>query len=144
MQQSPSWEANPFSATQTITCILWISDCSLPSFQVPTRFETRWEHGWLCLANVVRCLWKLLRWADPSSRGVLPSVVCLSVISKPQQWGGPGLNRDCCPARNEVPFTNGNIIQYMTYWIMAVMKKVWYFVSVMDVSETATLPDLRK
>jgi hypothetical protein len=29
-----------------------------------------------------------MRWADPSSGGVLPSVVCLSVISKPQQWGG--------------------------------------------------------
>jgi hypothetical protein len=31
-----------------------------------------------------------LRRADRSSRGVLPSVVCLSVIVKPQQWRGPG------------------------------------------------------
>ena len=29
-----------------------------------------------------------LRRADHSSRGFLPSVVCLSVISKPQQLGG--------------------------------------------------------
>ena len=31
-----------------------------------------------------------LRLADPWSRGVLQSVVCLSVISKPQQLGGLG------------------------------------------------------
>jgi hypothetical protein len=34
-----------------------------------------------------------LRRADPSSRGVLPSVVCLCVSSKPQQWGGLGPSR---------------------------------------------------
>ena len=28
-----------------------------------------------------------LRRVDPSSRGVLPSAVCVNVISKPQQWG---------------------------------------------------------
>ena len=28
--------------------------------------------------------------ADPSSRGALPSVVCLSLIPKPQQLGGLG------------------------------------------------------
>jgi hypothetical protein len=32
--------------------------------------------------------YRALRRVDQSSRGVLPSVVCLSVISKPQQWGG--------------------------------------------------------
>jgi hypothetical protein len=31
-----------------------------------------------------------VRRADHSSRGVLPSVVCLSVIVKPRQRGGPG------------------------------------------------------
>jgi hypothetical protein len=30
------------------------------------------------------------RWADPSSKGVLPSAVCLCVISKLQQRGGLG------------------------------------------------------
>jgi hypothetical protein len=46
---------------------------------------------------VVCLLWVLyfvryrsLRRADHSCRGVLPSVVCLSVIVKPVQWGGPG------------------------------------------------------
>jgi hypothetical protein len=32
----------------------------------------------------------LLRRADHSSRGVVPTVVCLSVISNPQQGGGLG------------------------------------------------------
>jgi hypothetical protein len=31
-----------------------------------------------------------LRRADRSSRGVLSSVVCLSVTVNPQEWGGPG------------------------------------------------------
>jgi hypothetical protein len=31
-----------------------------------------------------------LRLAGHSSRGVLPSVVCLSMIVKPGEWGGPG------------------------------------------------------
>jgi len=30
-----------------------------------------------------------LRWADLSSRGFLPIVVCLSVIVKRRWWGGP-------------------------------------------------------
>jgi hypothetical protein len=43
------------------------------------------------LAPCVVCFQKrsLLR-ADDSSRGVLPSVVCLSVIVKPQFQGQPG------------------------------------------------------
>jgi hypothetical protein len=32
-----------------------------------------------------------------SSRGVLPSVVCLIVVVKPWQWGGPGLLGDVVP-----------------------------------------------
>jgi hypothetical protein len=31
--------------------------------------------------------------ADPSSRGVLPTVVSLYVIQKPQEWGGSGSRR---------------------------------------------------
>ena len=50
------------------------------------EFEFRRRHGCLPLLNVV-CFQVQ---ADPSSRGVLPSVVRLSVISKPQQWWGPG------------------------------------------------------
>ena len=34
--------------------------------------------------------YRSLRRADHSSRGVLPSVVCLSVAVKPQEWGGLG------------------------------------------------------
>ena len=39
-----------------------------------------------CCVVRLRSLW----WADHSSRGVLPSVVHVSVILKPQQWGNLG------------------------------------------------------
>jgi len=40
---------------------------------------------------VVLCFWeRSLRRADDSWRGVLPSVVCLNVIVKPQYQGQPG------------------------------------------------------
>jgi hypothetical protein len=35
MEQSPSWEANRFSASQEIPCILWYPEDSLPHSQVP-------------------------------------------------------------------------------------------------------------
>jgi hypothetical protein len=41
--------------------------------------------------------------ADHSSRAVLPSVVCLSVIVKPQHWGRPGPIRDVAPKEEETP-----------------------------------------
>jgi len=45
----------------------------------------------VCLSRLL-CIVKqsCLRRADRSSGTVLPSVMCLSVISKPQQWGGIG------------------------------------------------------
>jgi len=42
----------------------------------------------VCLFWLFYVVRGLLRLADHSPRGMLPSVVCLSVISKPQQWGG--------------------------------------------------------
>jgi len=42
-----------------------------------------------------QCCVLSLRRTDPSSRGVLPSVVCLSVISKRQQWGALGAELGC-------------------------------------------------
>ena len=42
----------------------------------------------LWLLCVVR--WRSLRRADHLSRGVLPTVVCLSVIVRPRNWGNPG------------------------------------------------------
>ena len=53
-------------------------------------FDSRRRHGCLSLVNVVCCQMFLL-WADPSSRGVVPSVMCPSVIAEPQQWGCVGL-----------------------------------------------------
>jgi hypothetical protein len=43
----------------------------------------------VCLLWVL-CVARSLRRADQSSRGVLPSVVCLSVIVKPRKWGDRG------------------------------------------------------
>jgi hypothetical protein len=44
----------------------------------------------LCLVTTLTRGVRSLRRADHSSRGVLPSVVCLSVISKSQRGGGLG------------------------------------------------------
>jgi hypothetical protein len=44
-----------------------------------------------CLFTVLCVvMWRSLRRADHSSRGVLPSAVCLSVILNPRSRGGPG------------------------------------------------------
>jgi hypothetical protein len=43
--------------------------------------------------------------ADHSSRGVLPSVVCLSVIVKPPQWGGSGPLRAVTPWKKKLDTT---------------------------------------
>ena len=64
-------------------------------------FESRRVHG-VCLflmSCVVR--YRSLRRADHSSRGVLPSVVCLSVIVKPRQWGGHGPLKAVAPWKKE-------------------------------------------
>jgi len=45
------------------------------------EFESRQRHGGLSVVTVVRCQ-SSLRLADHSSRGVLPSVACLSVKMK--------------------------------------------------------------
>jgi len=55
--------------------------------------------------GIVACLLRMLcvvrqrslQRADHSSRGVLSSMVCLSVILKPQQWGGVGSTRNVKP-----------------------------------------------
>ena len=52
--------------------------------------ESRRGHGCLSLVNIVCCQMFLL-WADPPSRGVVPSVMCPSVIAEPQQWRCVGL-----------------------------------------------------
>jgi len=51
--------------------------------------ESRRAHGRLSLVSVVCCQKSLYR-EDHSSRGFLPSVVCLSVIVKPRWWRGQG------------------------------------------------------
>ena len=43
------------------------------------------ESGYLSLVIVVCCQEESLRRADQSSTGVLPNVMCLSVMVKPQQ-----------------------------------------------------------
>jgi len=46
--------------------------------------------AWMCFFLGVLCVVRSLCRADHSPRGVLPSMVCLSVIKKPHEWGGPG------------------------------------------------------
>jgi hypothetical protein len=47
--------------------------------------------AWSYSPHSVGLLWTSdQRRADHSSRGVLPSVVCLNVIVKPRKWGGLG------------------------------------------------------
>jgi len=41
--------------------------------------------AWMSVVSVV-CCQRSVRRADHSSRGVLPSVVCLSVIMNPRPW----------------------------------------------------------
>jgi hypothetical protein len=48
-------------------------------------FESRRCHGFLSLVNVMCFQVEVSASADHSSRGVLPSVVCLSVTGKPRQ-----------------------------------------------------------
>jgi hypothetical protein len=55
------------------------------------RFESHRWNGCLSLVSVVCCEVDVsLRRADHSSRGVLQSVVCLSVIAQTRQLGGLG------------------------------------------------------
>jgi hypothetical protein len=48
--------------------------------------------------------YRSMRLADHSSRGVLPSVVSLSVIVRPRQWGGPGLLGAVAPWKRSIIF----------------------------------------
>ena len=52
-------------------------------------FESRRMHWYLSLLSVV-CFQVEVSVSDHSSRGFVPSVVCLSAIVKHGQWGGPG------------------------------------------------------
>lgn len=63
----------------------WVSGRSLARI---TRFESHWKHKCLSLVGVALVRQRFLRSADPSSGGVLLNVVCLRVVSKPQQLGG--------------------------------------------------------
>ena len=53
-------------------------------------FESRRQHGCLSVVRVMCCQEISLQCADRSSRGVLPIVVCLSMIAEPQRWEGAG------------------------------------------------------
>jgi hypothetical protein len=73
----------------------WIADPSgraglRPLAYWDWRFESRRRHGCLSLVSVLGCQVEVSARADHLSRGVLPSVVCLSVISELERWEGPG------------------------------------------------------
>jgi hypothetical protein len=63
----------------------WLSVC----YRVSDHLEP-YQSTFYYLLSLL-CHFTSLRRAGPSSRGVLPSVVCLrSVIVKPRKWGGLG------------------------------------------------------
>ena len=51
-------------------------------------FESRRQHVYLSFVSVVCCQVEVCASAGHSSRGILQSVVCLSVIMNPWQWVG--------------------------------------------------------
>jgi len=53
-------------------------------------FESRRGNGCLSIVNVVCCQVEVCANSRSLVRGVLPKVVCLSVIVKPRSLGGPG------------------------------------------------------
>jgi hypothetical protein len=75
-----------------------VDSCGRAVHGVGMRRLTCSERGFESRRGMDVCLWwllcvvreKSLPLADHSSEAVLRSVVCLSVISKPQKWGGPG------------------------------------------------------
>jgi hypothetical protein len=61
-------------------------------------FESRRLHGRIFLFWVFCVIrYRFLSWADHSSRGILPIMVCLSVIVKPRQCGSPDPLRFVAP-----------------------------------------------
>jgi hypothetical protein len=60
--------------------------------------QVRMPGALISVSCVCSCVakWMSLHRAHHSSRGVLPSVVCLSVIVKPQHLGGPSSWTDEC------------------------------------------------
>jgi hypothetical protein len=61
----------------------------------------------VCLVWVLYVVRWSLRQADHSSRVVLPSVVCPSVIVKPRQWGGSG------PLGSVMPWQKNKVFAYV-------------------------------
>jgi hypothetical protein len=80
--RSKAWGLRPFAC--------W--DCG---------FQSRRRHGCLSLVSVVFTGCRSLRQADRSPRGVIPNVLCLSVISKLQQWAGLGPSRSVGPRKKK-------------------------------------------
>jgi hypothetical protein len=70
----------------------WVCCCSGIAGSIPVGGMYVYPLWVFC---VIR--YRFLRRADHSSRGVLSSIVCLSVIVKLRKWGGPGLLGDVAP-----------------------------------------------
>ena len=64
----------------------WGCNLSLPGIAGSNPVGVWVPVCWECCFIKQRCL----RWADLSSRVVVPNVVCLSVFVKPRSWGGLG------------------------------------------------------
>jgi hypothetical protein len=79
----------------------------------------------------------LLVWADHPSRGVLPSVVCLSKIVKPREWGGPGTLGAVAPWKRYTSVIH-NLLRSKSY----VETNIMLF-SVWDVAVSTTVTEIQ-
>ena len=87
----------------------WFCGCSL--FEIVGSNPTGGMH--VCLLWVLGVVrYSSLRQADHSFRGVLPSVVCLSVILKSRKRGGLGPLGGCCTVINKIIFSLYLMITY--------------------------------
>jgi hypothetical protein len=110
------------------TLIIEVSRSQWPLAYWDCGFESRREHGCLSLVSVV-CCQSSLRRADHSFRGVLPSMVCLSVIVKPRTLTRPRPPRGCRAIGKkmiEVKRTNYAAI------VMTLSSYSWHFLSFMS------------
>ena len=102
------------------SCGLW------PHISWDCGFEYLLQHRCLPLANTLFCEVDASVKVDPLSRGVLPSVVCLSVISKLQQWDELGNFWDVVPQNKNVWYTFACFLQPSYYSELPADGHIWW------------------
>jgi hypothetical protein len=89
------------------------------------KFESPWGLGCFFCCECCVLSGRSLRLADHSSIGVLPSVVCLSVITKPRKWDAPVSLGVVAPCKNNM----GQFFQLNYQFYISIRIKFTNFVS---------------